>query len=279
MQDMKKHYVDANIVTYSTIIKGHCQAGEIQRAFAVLKEMKQETHLKPDEIMYNSLLDGCAQNSLFEEGQELLKQMLQAGIAPSNFTLSIMVKMLNRARKIEQAFALVVEITTQYKFKPNIHVYTNLMQGCIGNRQLGRAMTVLENMIKERVQPDCRVYSVLIRACFYQDSYEQAASLLRTALGLPGAMDLDKKVATCYWIDSAFVNETLATLAERGCGKSLAAPVLADIKKCKVQVNIDQAIQRRVLSALDETPTSSLGSAKGSSKGKGKGKGAQRSSW
>merc|ERR1740115_532415 len=199
--DMKTQGLQPNVVTYSTMLKGYCQNGEVQKGFAILEQMKTEAHLKPDEIMYNSLLDGCAQNNLFEEGQELLQQMLQAGIAPSNFTLSIMVKMLNRARKIEQAFALVEEITTQYKFKPNIHVYTNLMQGCIGNRQLSRAMKVLETMVKERVQPDCRLYSVLIRACFYQDSYEQGAQLLRTALGLPGAMDLDKKVATCYWID------------------------------------------------------------------------------
>merc|ERR1719247_1528357 len=127
MQDMKQHHVDPNIVTYSTIIKGHCQAVDVQMGFSVLKEMQQETNLKPDEIMYNSLLDGCAQNNLFEEGQDLLKEMLKGGISPSNFTLSIMVKMLNRARKVEQAFALVTEITSQYGFKPNLHVYTNLM--------------------------------------------------------------------------------------------------------------------------------------------------------
>jgi len=284
MQDMKKHYVDPNIVTYSTIIKGFCQAGDVQGGFTVLKEMQQDTKLKPDEIMYNSLLDGCARSNLFEEGQELLKQMLEAGIAPSNFTLSIMVKMLNRARKIEQAFDLVKEITSQYKFKPNIHVYTNLMQGCIGNRQLGRAVTVLQTMVKERVQPDMWTYGVLIRASFYSDSYEQVGSLLRAALGLPGGMDLgDSRTATCYVVDHNLVNETLMTLAERGCTKSLAAPLLADIKTHKLRVNIDPAVQRRVTMAAvgDETPVVSSSWSKGNGKGngKGKGKGGQRSSW
>ena len=68
--------------------------------------------------------------NLFDEGHDLLKEMLKEGVAPSNFTLSIMVKLLNRARKVEQAFSLVKEITEQYKFKANVHVYTNLMQGC-----------------------------------------------------------------------------------------------------------------------------------------------------
>merc|ERR1719375_1525784 len=75
MIDMKKHHVEPNIVTYSTIIKGHCQAGDIQLGFSTLEDMKRETGLKPDEIMYNSLLDGCAQNSLFHEGMDLFEAM------------------------------------------------------------------------------------------------------------------------------------------------------------------------------------------------------------
>jgi len=98
-------------------------------------------------------------------------------------------------------------------------------------------------------------------------------------LGLSGALELgDSRIATCYIIDSNLVNETLNTLAERGCAKSLAAPLLADIKKCKVKVNIDQGTQRRVTMSgvADETPvvSSSWNSAKG--KGKGKGKGAPK---
>merc|ERR1719506_3036538 len=160
---MKAHHVTPNIVTYSTILKGHCHAGDVQLGFSVLKEMQRETSLKPDEIMYNSLLDGCAQNNLFEEGQQLLKEMLREGIPPSNFTLSIMVKLLTRARKIEEAFDLVKDITQKYKFKPNVHVYTNLIQSCITTRQLNQAFTILETMVKDRVQPDCKTYGTLIR--------------------------------------------------------------------------------------------------------------------
>ena len=103
-------------------------------------------------------------------------------------------------------------------------------------------MTVLETMVKERVYPDCRTYGVLIRASLYQESYQQADALLRSALGLPGA----SVQSACYTIDPSLVNETLTSLVEWGCAKSLAAPLLADIKKHKVKVNIDEGTQRRV---------------------------------
>merc|ERR1719238_1865223 len=109
--------------------------------------------------MYNSLLDGCAQNNLFDEGMGLFQEMQKDRISPSNFTLSIMVKLLNRARRVEEAFDLVRDLPAQHKFKPNAHVYTNLIQACIGSRQHSRAFGVLETMVKERVRPDCRLYS------------------------------------------------------------------------------------------------------------------------
>merc|ERR550537_1683447 len=135
---MKKHYVDPNIVSYSTIIKGYCQTGEIGRALEILDDMKKDAQLKPDEIMYNSLLDGCAQHNMCDEALKLLEEMQAEGVSPSNFTLSILVKLMNRARRLEQAFSIVEDISKRYRFRPNVHVYTNLMQACVSNQQLPR---------------------------------------------------------------------------------------------------------------------------------------------
>jgi len=279
MQDMKRLHVDPNIVTYSTIIKGHCQAGNLEMGLSMMRDMKRTTKLKPDEIMYNSLLDGCAQATLLEEGLELLEEMQKEGVIPSNYTLSIMVKLLNRAHKTEQAFDLVKSMTQQHKFKPNLHVYTNLMSGCIGSRQLSRAVGVLRTMITDGVAPDARTYQVLIRACFYQKSCDQAASLLRASLGLPGCSDLDlhdAKMATCYYIDHKMVNDTLMSLAENGCGQSLAAPLLDDITKLQIKVNIDPATRRQM--ALAHAGQCPAPRPQSTSNGKGKGKG-NRSGW
>merc|ERR1719265_3029147 len=144
LEDMKTYGVRPNLITYSTMIKGHCQSGDIQTAFTLLGQMKLTTNLKPDEIMYNSLLDGCAQHSLIDEGLRLLEEMQAEGVRPSNFTLSVLVKLMNRARRLDQAFSLVQEITKKYNFMPNVHVYTNLMQACVSNQQLARGMNMLE---------------------------------------------------------------------------------------------------------------------------------------
>merc|ERR1719277_689681 len=184
--DMQKHHIKPNLITYSTMVKGHCQAGDIEQGFATLEQMKVEAGLRPDEIMYNSLLDGCAQNNLVDEGLKLLDRMQKEGVQPSNFTLSLLVKLMNRCRKLDNAFDLVDEISRKYGFSPNVHVYTNLIQACIANRQLQRGMNTFQRMLKERVQPESRTYCILVRSSVSHNQLDQAAGLLRAALGLSG---------------------------------------------------------------------------------------------
>merc|ERR1719174_1341516 len=96
----------------------------------------------------------CARNNLVDEGLRLLEEMQNEGVAPSNFTLSLLVKLMNRARRLDRAFSIVEEISKKYRFHPNVHVYTNLIQGCASNQQLARGMSVLEQMIQERIVPE-----------------------------------------------------------------------------------------------------------------------------
>jgi len=257
MEDMRANGIEPNIITYSTTMKGHCQAGEIQTALAIMEDMRLNTNLKPDEIMYNSLLDGCAQNSLVEEGLRLLEEMQSRGVHPSNFTLSVLVKLLSRARKpLEQSFGLVRDITQKFRFKPNVHVYTNLIQACISNRQLPRALETLESMVKEQVQPDSRTYTIMVRACISQNKLDQAAAVLRGALGLPGALPglSSTRWAVCQYMDHALVNETLVSLATRGSTKNLASSLLEDLKLCKQKVRVDATTRRQVSSEAQSAP-------------------------
>merc|ERR1719378_1223572 len=99
LEDMKKTHVEPDVITYSTLVKGYCLSGDVDRAFQVLREMKQDGKYAADEILYNSLLDGCAKQNRVEKAIQLLDEMRATGVNPSNYTLSILVKLLGRARR------------------------------------------------------------------------------------------------------------------------------------------------------------------------------------
>ena len=71
--------VTPNIITYGTVIKAYCSANRLEQAFAVLEEMQSNTELHPDEVTYNTLLDGCARYGLFDRGLEVLADPWQRG--------------------------------------------------------------------------------------------------------------------------------------------------------------------------------------------------------
>jgi len=268
MDDMKSKSISPNIVTYSTMIKGHCQSGDVHAGFALMEQMKRESNLKPDEIMYNSLLDGCAQQNLLDNGLRVLSDMQAEGVQPSNFTLSVLVKLLNRARKVDQAFSMVEEISKKYRFQPNVHVYTNLMQACVSNRQLPRALDTLKAMLCQRVAPEGRAYTILVKASMSQGQYKQAVGLLRGALGLADALAIvQEPLATCRNLDQSLVCDTLDSLVDAGFRQDLAVPLFSDIVKfCKHKVRVDSGTQRRVM-------------GEGGERKVGGGMGANRGTW
>jgi len=184
LKDIEAQGLKLGVVTYSTLVKGYCQTNMLDEAFDLFAEVEKSEECQPDEIMYNTLLDGCARLCLYTRGMALFDKMKNAGVRPSNYTLSVLVKLANRGKRINKAFELCEELTSTYRFRMNVHVFANLIQACIAHNDLPRALGVLEQMLQERVRPDVRTYSLLLRACIEQRKSSDAAGLLRAATGV-----------------------------------------------------------------------------------------------
>merc|ERR1719478_7662 len=213
LRAMRASSVQPDKITYSTIIKGHCVEGDIDKALAVLKEMRTDATTEPDEITYNSFLDGCARQHRVEEALAALDEMQAAGVNPSNFTLSILVKLLGRVRRLNQAFTIVEDLSAKHKFKPNVQVYTCLMQACIQNRKLDRALALHDQMVLADCPPDEKLYTGLARGCLQLHAPQKAADVVRTAYQLPGTtLAVSKKSRAPAGIEMSTMVEVCASL-------------------------------------------------------------------
>merc|ERR1719409_2492110 len=110
--------------------------------------------------------------------ETIFSDMEDAGIAPSNFTLSILVKLYGRCRELERAFEVVETLPKKYAFEVNATVYTCLMSTCISNGRLDKALEVFRTMKEGKVEADPRTYQTLINGCVKQGSLEDAVKLL-----------------------------------------------------------------------------------------------------
>merc|ERR1719321_768081 len=224
-----------DIITYSTLVKGYCSYGDIDKGFAVLKEMTTAGKHEPDEILYNSLLDGCAKQHRVDEALALVEDMHKNHVRPSNFTLSILVKLLGRSRRLNQAFTTVEETCKRFDLQANIHVYTCLIYACFQNRQMARALKLHDSMITEAgVEPDARTYAVLVRGCVGVGSLEKAADAVRAAYRLsPVALVQPSKAPG---VEPRALEEVMSALSTAPNAERLAVPLLADLKALGVHV-------------------------------------------
>merc|ERR1719253_2260806 len=248
LQDMKASKVEPDIITYSTIVKGYCMSGDVDRAFEVMDEMKRDNKFAPDEILYNSLLDGCAKQHRVEEALKLLEDMKQSGVPPSNFTLSILVKLMGRARRLNQAFDLIDELCKANGFRPNIQVYTCLIQACIHNRQMDRALKLHDEMIEEAgCQPDQKLYSVLARGCLQAGLSGKAVTVVRCAYQLPGHIMASPKRGQVAGVESKLLEEVVSTLNYgNATDKETAQELIADLKEHQGINAVQNSVYARV---------------------------------
>merc|ERR1719281_2061937 len=234
-RDMQACGVSPDVITYSTLVKGYCQAGDIDQGFKVLKDMVKSGVHEPDEILYNSLLDGCAKQHRVDDALKLLEDMHKNNVRPSNFTLSILVKLLGRSRRLNQAFSMVEETCKRFDLQANIHVYTCLIYACFQNRQMPRALQLHDSMIQEAgVEPDDRTYAVLARGCLGAGSIEKAANVVRAAYRLnPQGLVMPQRAPG---VEVRALEEVMNALSASPNAERLAVPLLTDLKAIGVHV-------------------------------------------
>merc|ERR1719335_950033 len=142
--------------------------------------------------------------------------MHSSGCVPSNYTLSIMVKLLGRARRLDDAFEKVEELSQANGFNPNVQVYTCLVQACAQSRKINRALALHESMITEAgCTPDEKFYTVLVRGCLQVGTVEKAAAVVRCAHHLTGH-DMSISRGSPPGVEPKAVEEVLSKLGASG---------------------------------------------------------------
>ena len=90
-----------DLITYSTLIKGHCRTKNIERAL-ILHEQMLAKDIKADEVLYNSLLDGCLKAGEEKMALKCYQNMKKLKIKASNVTYSILSKIYQKIGEIDK---------------------------------------------------------------------------------------------------------------------------------------------------------------------------------
>jgi pentatricopeptide repeat protein len=182
-REMCTQGVMPDLVTYSTVIKGYCVQGDLEQAVQLFTLMRKRG-IKPDAILFNAILDGCARKQMTSMSELMLADMESSGVAPSNQTLAILVRLYGKCHDLETAQGYVERLPKQYGFEVNAQVQASLLLACCSCGAMKQAFAVFGQI----AHPDAKAFSTLITGCLKSGD---VAGALRT---VERAMDADAKL-------------------------------------------------------------------------------------
>ncbi|MCQ2820379.1 MAG: hypothetical protein MJ252_24195 [archaeon] len=163
-----------DLITYSTVIKGYCRAKDIKSALKIYEFLKeQESEFTKDEVLYNSLLDGCVKTQNYAKALEIKEDMDNHQIKLSNVTYSILVKLYANKGETDKALKILDEMR-QNNIKPGVIVYTCLIQCSFKSGKYLKAIELFETLKKEGLTVDYVLYNTIVNGCLYHSQWDSA---------------------------------------------------------------------------------------------------------
>jgi pentatricopeptide repeat protein len=213
---MKDYDIKPDNFTYSTIIKGLNKDGdkweneaELNFAINLFKNVKKFS--KPDEILYNCLMDACLRFKKYDMMMEFYDEMQQDGVKPSSITCGIIIKMYGMTSRLDKAFEMYEEMKRE-----NINLssvtYGCLINACIKNDNIKKALELYKEIEDNGVEMNTILYTTLIKV------YSRMKNLQKV-MEIFNKMKKDKNLSPNNItynsvIDSCIKNEEIA-LAEK----------------------------------------------------------------
>mmetsp|Transcript_5485 Transcript_5485/g.7536 ORF Transcript_5485/g.7536 Transcript_5485/m.7536 type:complete len:829 (-) Transcript_5485:334-2820(-) len=159
--------VKMNQITYNTLVKVFCKAGQISRALELLKAMRQ-AGFPPNEVTYNQMIRTLAVHKTdFWAAEEILVLMGNEGIPITSRTMDAFLEGFLRAKKTGKGISMAQHMFNQYQVRPHPQQFLKLINAELqkGDQfEARRAWIVCEqlwpvgngdSMQQHHTQPEC----------------------------------------------------------------------------------------------------------------------------
>eukprot|EP00443_Scrippsiella_acuminata_P049953 CAMPEP_0115465256 /NCGR_PEP_ID=MMETSP0271-20121206/49308_1 /TAXON_ID=71861 /ORGANISM="Scrippsiella trochoidea, Strain CCMP3099" /LENGTH=921 /DNA_ID=CAMNT_0002892193 /DNA_START=140 /DNA_END=2902 /DNA_ORIENTATION=- len=236
---MEKEGCEPNVITFSALVKGYCTVGDVDEAFSVFFSMLSRG-LAADTVIFNSLLDGCVRHSRFKLADELLAEMGRWDVQPSNFTLSIIIKMWGKRQQLDKAFEVVrASLEDERRFLDS-QVGTSLISACLFNSRPDRALEVLADMKAWRNsgRPNEVTYGTLISGLVRCGDCRRAVAIAHEACEAASATRRSSSAtgAARAALPEDCVKQLFAALRRQGLAEELGTTLVGRLRAARVRV-------------------------------------------
>eukprot|EP00429_Kryptoperidinium_foliaceum_P069103 CAMPEP_0176055742 /NCGR_PEP_ID=MMETSP0120_2-20121206/27754_1 /TAXON_ID=160619 /ORGANISM="Kryptoperidinium foliaceum, Strain CCMP 1326" /LENGTH=693 /DNA_ID=CAMNT_0017389241 /DNA_START=135 /DNA_END=2213 /DNA_ORIENTATION=- len=160
-----------DVVSYNTVIKGFSQASSPQRCFECLQQMVSKG-IEPDDITLSTLLDACIVDSRLDATGTVADMLIAGPHQLESGVCMLFIKGLVRANCLQKAMELYNELKRRRGVRPDIITYSVLIKALVEQRDLARAMKLVEDMKAHGDEPDDIIMTHLLEGCRHAHDHE-----------------------------------------------------------------------------------------------------------
>ena len=157
--------------------KEACSNMELNLAFQLFNQVRMNS--KPDEILYNCIMDACLRFNKIDKMLEMYEDMIKNGIKPSSITCGIVIKAYGMKGDLNSALNIYYKMKKENIEISNI-TYGCLINACIKNNDLNKAFELYESLKHESYEMNTILYTTLIKAYTKQKDLNKVLEIFNT---------------------------------------------------------------------------------------------------
>ncbi|KAG5375230.1 hypothetical protein IGI04_039826 [Brassica rapa subsp. trilocularis] len=138
--------ITPNVITFSALIDSFVKEGKLKEAKELYNEMIARG-IDPDTITYNSLIYGLCNEKRLTEANQMMDLMVSKGCDPSIVTYSIFINGYCKAKLVDDEMVSI-------GVPPSVMTYDILLDGLCDNGELDKALEILDQMRKCKMELD-----------------------------------------------------------------------------------------------------------------------------
>nr|BAK03698.1 predicted protein [Hordeum vulgare subsp. vulgare] len=148
----------------TALVDLYTKSGQIDRAFDLFKGLS-----KRDVVSYSAMIVGCGMNGKLNEAIGLFNEMSDANILPNAVSFVGLLSAYNHAGLVEEARACFTSMSSKYKIRPSMEHYT-IMVDLLGRS--GKLDEAFQLIMQMPMQPRASVWGALLLSCRLHNNVE-----------------------------------------------------------------------------------------------------------
>ncbi|KAL7106357.1 hypothetical protein ACP275_07G108100 [Erythranthe tilingii] len=172
-----KHGYEANVTTFTTLLKGLFLDGNVAEAEKLFKKILTLNLCEPNDVTILTAIDGLCKAGRVHTARDLLLILERTIYKPNVKAYSAVIDCLCKCRMVDNALELKSRMIDK-GISPDVVTYNSMIQGLCDFGRWKEVKDLLNEMVNHKISVDVVTFSILVDAFCKEGSIKEAEDIL-----------------------------------------------------------------------------------------------------